>query len=329
MIKIIEPIHPFNHFALRDCFYSALFPAIDALGGDSKATAILASSDMHFSFEGNRLIQHNDKIEQNELSNWLTDQNVTMEYNQEYQEDIVGFIKNTINQNNLLMISLVDAISYDPNTQKKTEDTAGFRHWILFYGYDDEKKEFYVIDHFFIASPIYCKLRMQYHSLQESYKLHAQKYSSRIYVFSRKKTNSCRDNLYDKYIYEWITKRNKWNFNGNPVNMYFDYALDVIKSKDIGLIKNNIISLVEAFYRITVYYIKEKYVIELINKRCALIKQFDKQITSVNMIRQKLFLFARWTSEECYQEIASLIELLQEACRDAQIIERQISTNVW
>ena len=97
MKKIFNNIEPFNQFALRDCFYSALLPAIGALGGDSKATAILAGSDMHFSFQNTKLIQHNERIDSNELNKWLSDQNIEIKYSQIYQNEIIEYIRNEIN----------------------------------------------------------------------------------------------------------------------------------------------------------------------------------------------------------------------------------------
>ena len=93
MKKIFNNIEPFNQFALRDCFYSALLPAIGALGGDSKATAILAGSDMHFSFQNTKLIQHNERIDSNELNKWLSDQNIEMIDNRKFLTVIIVTIK--------------------------------------------------------------------------------------------------------------------------------------------------------------------------------------------------------------------------------------------
>ena len=257
MKKIFNNIEPFNQFALRDCFYSALLPAIGALGGDSKATAILAGSDMHFSFQNTKLIQHNERIDSNELNKWLSDQNIEIKYSQIYQNEIIEYIRNEINNEKLLMISLVDAISTDPKSGKETNNTAGFKHWILFYGYDDDSQEFSVIDHFYIE--------------------------------------------------------------------YVNYSISIFKLLNYDIVKKDLISFIENYYRIMVYYIKEKYVIGLFDKDKNLVKQVDTIIVNINLLRNKFFYIAKYPKEKCLCEFETAIELLCDICSGLMNFEKQIN----
>lgn len=328
MKKIFNNIEPFNQFALRDCFYSALLPAIGALGGDSKATAILAGSDMHFSFQNTKLIQHNERIDSNELNKWLSDQNIEIKYSQIYQNEIIEYIRNEINNENLLMISLVDAISTDPKSGKETNNTAGFKHWILFYGYDDDSQEFSVIDHFYIESPIYCKLKMSYDELKRSYNLQNEKYGSRIYILY-KANGVCTNDLYRTYFNNWIIKRNQYNNQGNPIIEYVNYSISIFKLLNYDIVKKDLISFIENYYRIMVYYIKEKYVIGLFDKDKNLVKQVDTIIVNINLLRNKFFYIAKYPKEKCLCEFETAIELLCDICSGLMNFEKQIKCIDW
>lgn len=329
MRKVIESVQPFNHFTLRDCFFSALFPALDALGGDSRATAILASSYVEYSYENSRFVQENKNVPQETLEKLMAEQNIRMQVNFEYQEDIVDFVRKSIDENKLLMVTLVDSISYDPQTNKKTDSTAGFRHWILFYGYDDETEEFYVIDHFFLASPIYCKLRMKYEELVRSYKLVTEKFFSKIQELTAIKDVEKPSDLYTKYLDVWMASRKVWNSDGNPILQYMENIIDVLSRKEKDYIANNILSLIEDYSRISVYYVKEKYVIELIDKNSSLIKSMDCQTKDINSLKKIFFGISKNNGDMDEQTVSSLIEITQKIYDEAVVIENKIEARDW
>ncbi len=319
MKKIIE-VQPFNHFTLRDCFFSAMFPALDALGGDSKATAILASSLVEYSYQNFRFVQENKNVPQETLEKMMADQNIRMKVNFEYKEDIVEFVRESINEKKLLMITLVDSISYDPVTKKQTDSTAGFRHWLLFYGYDDETEEFYVIDHFFLASPIYCKLRMKYEELVRSYGLVTEKFGSKMQELTEMSDAPQTEDLYAKYLKVWKDSRKVWNSNGSPVLQYMAHVVEVLDENNSEYIETNVLSLIEDYSRISVYYVKDKYVIELVDKNSELIKLIDNQTKDINSLKRILFGISKNGIKD-EDTLPSLEQLVKKIYDTAIIIE--------
>ena len=321
MKKIFNNVEPFNNFALRDCFFSALFPAVDALGGDSNAMAILAGNDMRFRCEGFSLFQKKERISNEELEGWLDDQNIKISYNYKKKENIVDYVKQILFSDKLIMISLVDPVSIDENSKLVTQSTAGFKHWILFYGFDDNTKEFNVIDHFYIASPIYCKLKMKFSNLENSYENVNKKYGTKIFILSRT-SDKITENLYSKYYEMWMNNKKKLYESVNPVLEYISYVFDNFLSEEKILNEIDFLSIIEAFYRLMVYYIKEKYIVEVLIKNCNIIKKINRQIVLINSFRTELFSIVKSKS---FNDInTNAINYLQEIRSLAYEIESNI-----
>lgn len=322
MKKIIDKVEPFNQFALRDCFYSMLFPAIKGLDGSAEALAIATNNDTVFSYKRGRFIQNNRRPNREEIDRLILEQNIDLISHDNYEEDIVAYIQNCIDNEQLVIVSLVDSLAFDPSTGEETCGHVGYGHWVLFYGYDDQCEEFSVIDHFHLESPIYYELRMKYDELSRSYTEHNKQYGSRMKIISRSGERVNEAILKEKYCYDWFHERK--DETNNAVIEYLDYLYDFFTNERFSKVKMLWYFVAEDIVRLNLYYLKQKYIINALGNNKELQKQIDHQMKYIYELKKIIYGMRTIKTEEDYEQFKSKIGFIDDFRKNGIEVETRL-----
>lgn len=321
MNKAIPNVEPYNQFALRDCYFSMIFPAVNAFSGSADALAIVTNNDIVFSYDKERFRQEDTRNSRNNLDNLLAEQNIKLEKDNTYHTDIVDFVCGEIDKGHLVVASLVDSLAYDPNTGDETAGHAGFGHWVLIYGYDDEKRVLNVIDHFRVESPIYCKLLMNFDELKRSYDKHNEDNGSRLQILSRLKSDECKSDLKNKYCQEWINLRKARE--QNPVTEYLNFIRGFF-DKGYLQVKRQWFFVAEDIVRLNSYYLQQKYILNHLSSDKEMIKRIDRQTQSILKFKQKLFEIRQVKTEEDFVDYKTKFDFVDDFVRNGFELEEYI-----
>lgn len=156
-------------------------------------------------------------------------------------------------------------------------------------------------------------------------------YGSRIQVLSRVTDQPIDEKyLYDKYLFRWQTKRDFYTANGNPVLLYFEYISRCLAEQSGEEIKRSAVMFIEDITRMSVYYIKERIIIEILyeilNSDNDLDDLMNQQIKRINELRSLLFRFVRNSIVEELDVLKNSIKVIFDV---AQTIETKISNHAW
>lgn len=161
--KVLEGTKPFNEMSLKSCYYNQMVAAYSYFGVDPKIIASNYLPLYEFNDETKVLsIKHMDLFSEQDLI-FLT--GVKREYVDEV-EDFTQFIIQNINANKPVIIP-VDCyyLKYREDMYKKRHCT----HFVLVYGYDTNKKKFYINEHYYANSYEYMERVVSFSVLNRSY----------------------------------------------------------------------------------------------------------------------------------------------------------------
>ena len=315
MNKLVYPVEPYNQFALRDCYFSMVFPIVKHFGGSVDTLAVATNNDISFVFENGRLRQIDSRKSRENLNEYLVEQGISMRHDESYHENIIEFVCDSLDKEDLVVVSLSDAISYDPKTGNKTGSHGGYSHWILFYGYDKENTVFNVIDHFSVESPIYCKLLMNFDEIKRSYDEHEKNFGSKLQLFSNIHETLSTDEIKAKYLMEWKRSRNE-----NSIADYLSFLEDFFKS-DFQKFRRYRFFVAEDIVHLSVYYLQQKFVLTVLGADKAIIKLIDRQNASILAIKQKLFDLREVKTNEDFAKYISGFEFSEQFIENGKEIE--------
>lgn len=156
---IIQGMEPFNEVYYRDCFFNSLFSVMNYFQVD--ISYVLGNDIFYYECLQDSMNLQIKCHEIKEVNEILLDHGIRVE-SKIYSEDIVGEIKNCINQNQPVILA-VDSF-FCPNIldcYEKSHNT----HTILIEGYDDKENLFSIIDLEILNNLTYKKFVITYEQL--------------------------------------------------------------------------------------------------------------------------------------------------------------------
>jgi len=164
MKKILENIRPWNDLYFKNCYYSALFPMVEFLGGTA-APVIL--NDLYYfreSKDDDGLVRlENDEIYPN-YDVCLNEMGITVMNGRSC--DIVADIRRAIDAGSPAMVFI------DCFFERMRTDAYNLNHWthiLPVYGYDDEAGELYFFEHQYQTGFTYGLFTMPYAEMENCY----------------------------------------------------------------------------------------------------------------------------------------------------------------
>lgn len=299
MNKKVYGVEPYNRFALRDCFYSMVFPIVQFYGGSANTLAIATNNEFSFSFVDNRLKQKVSNKSEEHLNKYLLEQGIGFNKDQQYHDQIIETVCDLLDKGHLVIVSLSDAISYDPDTGERTGSHGGYGHWVLFHGYDKTTQVFFVIDHYNVKSPIYCNLHLDFVEFERSYLEHAKKFGSELQYYSKIGNSIAPDLLRDNYLEEW--RVNRLAQKDRPIEDFLNY-LEEFFQYDPQPFKRYRFFVAEDIGHLGVYYLQQLFVFNSMGLNRGELKLFDQQSALILKIKQEIVQFREAKSDAGFTE---------------------------
>lgn len=239
--KIIVDIEPFNEIHFYQCFLHANFPVI----GHFKRHIYPFLFKSKYSFDLNGSIYIESTTREN-AKNILNDMGI-VQCGKRISENIVSDIKQAINLKRPTIINLdcfYESIRDDAYMKNH------YPHFILIYGFNDNTKEFYIIEHKYKDSFIYTKRLIGYNDIVNCYN------SGIEYL----KLQNYGDTFYEYYIME------DFKYTKNKHSYYMEYLDYLYCNKEI--FENNLIEFknnIPEFMNHITYFDNLDYVIDQLN----------------------------------------------------------------
>lgn len=162
--KTLSPIHPFNDFFYRDCFYNALFPALTFYG--KSILPILINEVPVYTQGKDMIINEPNFVSVIELADVLKNSGLILRKRTVSVDDLVQELINSIRIGNPIILGM--DCYYEPIRQ----DMYLKHHWshnLLVFGYDIKKQLFRIIEHKMINSLTYQALEIPFTDIVNSY----------------------------------------------------------------------------------------------------------------------------------------------------------------
>jgi len=159
-------VTPFNQLALGSCFDEAYIPAFQSVGGD--INQFILNRCTYFRYMGDSFCVSSYDLKKRaeiEKANGITSISI-----EGLVDNVVDKVIGYLNEGSLVICKTSDAIAYNERLKRNTQKSTAI-HWMLFYGYDTERKVFDVLEHLTNVSATYESCIMDFEMLQKSYKL--------------------------------------------------------------------------------------------------------------------------------------------------------------
>ena len=198
----IDTIKPFNEIWFKNCYYSAYFPIIIALG--ETIVPLLTNQIFEFHIDDYGYISFDEKIyeKEDEIENKLGIKVIK----KIVVDDVIKRLKSSINKGNPVLLK-VDC--FYESTRLDTYKKIHAPHVITVYGYNDKSKEFCILDHDSINSIMYKEKTLPYSDIQKAYESFTDKYmeySEYSYYEYEKKENIDVHKIEELYKNNYIKK---------------------------------------------------------------------------------------------------------------------------
>lgn len=174
----IEGIKPFNSFHYKNCFYSAFLSVVEHF--NKKVLDILSNDVLLYAKEEDDDIGVK-YLEAKELTSVIRSMGIGGETKFKC-EDVISDIKAALCKNRPVIL-WIDC--YYQSARKEMYFKKHWEHAILLYGFNDDKKEFKVIEQVGDENSLYDKLAVSYEDISNCYNSYMERfYSDDISVFS-------------------------------------------------------------------------------------------------------------------------------------------------
>lgn len=171
--RVVHDIQPFNEVFYIDCYYQALIPVIDYFGGNYHALFANRSSLYQTSNRDSVNFQV-DYITEMEDDAFLDSLGIEKKEVVE-SNDIINELIASLNKGSL---AIVNIDCYYVARKKSLFNQSHWSHSILVHGYDQENREFYIVDNQEIQSMSYGKNIISFAELLKAYKGYNEFYNS-------------------------------------------------------------------------------------------------------------------------------------------------------
>lgn len=159
---LIENIKPFGDLFYKNCFYNSLFPVLYHFKRDIMQVLLYDSIIYNFNLQKNQLINYKNHLSTDHI---LIEMNVKYEMKSDVDE-VVETIIYALGKHHPVIL-WIDC--YKISVCKQEYRKKHVPHTILLYGYNNNSKTFYIIDHINEESNYYKMQEIPYHDVKEAY----------------------------------------------------------------------------------------------------------------------------------------------------------------
>lgn len=154
----------FDSFPAFNCFDASIYSIVLNLGSDPRYI-LLNEYNLIKKDDNNIMFSRSLNMTYESVMN-----NIGFEYNEIFEKynDIIKILLCGIELGYVYMIHLYEPISYDVKQKKRNYNYKRF-HWLVIYGYDDNKKIFLTMDYLDVNTFVFKPMIMTYSDLLESY----------------------------------------------------------------------------------------------------------------------------------------------------------------
>lgn len=225
--KIYE-IEPFNRFALGGCFEYGYIPAFSCLGG-SQVDYFLNTIVYYRFIDDNFCVSSFNISEREELERKFSIESYTQT---EYEENIVDVVLNSLIKEKLVMLRVSGAEAYEIDSLRKTEKSFS-EHWMLCYGYDLNKEEFYVLEHLTNISAFYKPCRIKFENLKEAYEINKDGNVFNLLCIWKNGESILSQDLKNEYIMRLDMYKDKYELSRDSLLRYLDGLKNVSEDNEL------------------------------------------------------------------------------------------------
>ncbi|KNY24968.1 beta-ketoacyl synthase N-terminal-like domain-containing protein [Pseudobacteroides cellulosolvens] len=325
---ILDNIEPFNELYYKSCFYNALFPVVRHF---NKSLIPVLINDMIL-YCMNR-DKENPDIEYRAVKNVesvLDEQGITV-VKKHQSLDVIGDICKSVSGGRPVIL-WVDCFyaSIRPDTYEKVH----WAHTWLVYGYDDNKREFHILEHKHRDSLTYEKRAISFQGVVDSYNgfinfFQPDKNTSTYYEFYPDSTSS-EDDL---GIYLRIFKKNMLDYKKTIAEglqefaSFIDFFKLTVADREI-LAKYSIEDCIQGINNIINAKLVERFRAErLISDNSGILEILDKIINYWNSVRSVLakVLYSNTYKDDDFDYICDQLELI---LRDELNLQKILVTSI-
>lgn len=312
MSSIRYEIKPFNEFTLRSCFYEAYLPAYSYLKGDE--LYFLLNNSTLFRYQDNNICFINNNIVQREVmeARYGIKSNIYVSR----MENICDLIIEALQNEKFVLCRTMNSYAYDPVSGKKTEVSNGIHHWVLVFGYDTEKQEFDVLEHYTNVAALYYPLKMKFKVLESAYieSFRKPKFKESLYILWRDEKNAAEIDPVTTFQEMYNKRINEITLSNHAIISYAQY----LNSCGINKIRQSEVIILS---EITKYFRMKKYILETLGIKNDVLEDI---INHSNLIRAYCIKCIQNQIEENYLGIKKYTSLLLSEFQTILNIEQSL-----
>lgn len=161
---INECIVPFNDIYYHDCLFNAFFPIINDLGGD--INCVLAKDISLYKYDSTLHRIESVLFQAESISNILYKYYKILVKIKVNTDNIIDEVMRAVNNKNYIIVH-IDC--YYEDIRKDMYQKSHWTHALLIYGYDADKREFYILEHDNVNTLSYSRKVLKYDVLLECF----------------------------------------------------------------------------------------------------------------------------------------------------------------
>lgn len=270
MLKEIYDVKPFNQFPLGGCFDEAYISAAEAFG----------VSNIEFLLNDERWLYISDggiafsKYERKPLKEFEREKELVSEESAPGADEVVELTINELKNDKLIITKVVGIETVNCQTGKKTQRSSTV-HWVLVYGYDEEKKCFLVLEHLTNISARYMPCLASYDEYRQAYEKGCKKEPGKgVYILDKCFDTDRNFDVMKEYISYYYATEKERNWEKKAMSAFLD---KVAEGEDRMIILNEIIKK----------YQRDSWIDDKMGCKCSYIDEFIKelQLVRTNFIR--------------------------------------------
>lgn len=234
MLKVSCEVKPFNQFPLGGCFDEAYISAADAFGVSNIEYLLNDERWLYISDEGLAFSKYMRKA----LKKFEEEKALVSEEYAPDPDEAVSFTIEALRSGRLVITKVIGIETVNCQSGKKTQRSSTV-HWILVYGYDEEKECFLVLEHLTNISARYMPCLASYDEYRKSYgKGYKKEPGKGIYILGKSLGTSRSSNVLEEYISYYSATEKERNWEKNAVSEFLD---QIANGEDRMMILNEII----------------------------------------------------------------------------------------
>mgnify|MGYP004504399421 CR=1 FL=1 len=234
MLKESYEVKAFNQFPLGGCFDEAYISAAEAFGVSNIEYLLNDERWLYISDKGLAFSKYMRKP----LRKFEEEKELVSEEYAPDPDEVVSLTIEALKSGRLVITKVVGIEAVNCQSKKKTQRSSTV-HWILVYGYDEEKECFLVLEHLTNISARYMPCLASYDEYRKSYgKGYKKEPGKGIYILRKSPGTSHNRSLIEEYISCYSATEKERNWEKNAVSEFLD---QIANGEDGMMILNELI----------------------------------------------------------------------------------------